>query len=117
LLAALDEHGIEVLLPRCGLIEIAAVSTRLSNSHDSGEVCNEVETSYTLVPEDRIFGNAKTIALNEGCPGFDTFFLGLAELQSVPLFTDDMGMFRICQRRSIAAWLIRDLKMESLFTV
>lgn len=116
LLAAFDEHGIEVLLPRCGLIEIAAVSTRLSNSHDSGEICNEVETSDTLVPEDRIFESAKIIALNEGCPGFDTYFLALAEQQSVPLFTDDVGMFRICQRRSVTAWLIRDLDLESLFS-
>ena len=74
-----------------------------------------METCYTLVPEDRIFGIAKTIALKEGCPGFDTYFLGLGEQLKAPLFTDDVGMFRICQRRSVAAWLIRDLKMESLF--
>ncbi|AGB02810.1 type II toxin-antitoxin system VapC family toxin [Methanoregula formicica] len=116
LLAALDDHGIEVILPRCGLIEIAAVSIRLSNSHNSKDICNEVENSYTLVPEDRVYETAMTIALDEGCPGFDTYFLALAELKSVPLFTDDAGMFRICQRRSIAAWLIRDLDPESLFT-
>ncbi len=116
LLAALDEHGIEVFLPRCGLIEIAAVATRISNSRDSGEICNEVESSYTLVPEDRIFETAKTIALTEGCPGFDTYFIALAEQQAYPLFTDDIGMFRICQRRSISAHLIRDLDLESLFS-
>ena len=68
LLAVLDERGIEVLLPRCGLIEIAAVSTRLANSSVSEEIWNEVETSFTIVPEERLIAQAKQIALSEGCP-------------------------------------------------
>jgi hypothetical protein len=59
----------------CGIIEIAAVSTRLANPSVSEEICNEVETSFTIVPEDRLIEYAKKIALNEGCPGFDTYFL------------------------------------------
>lgn len=116
LLAALDEQGIGVLLPSCGLIEIAAVSMRLSNISTAEEICNEVETSYTLVPEERIIGTAKTIALNEGCPGFDTYFLALAELESVPLFTDDRGMHRICGKRKIRSWLIRDYDPVLIFS-
>lgn len=116
LLAALDEHEIEVLLPRCGIVEIAAVSTRLSTSRASGEICQEVETSYTLVPEERIIGTAKAIALKEGCPGFDTYFLALAELESVPLFTDDRGMHSISGRRKIRSWLIRDTDPVSVFS-
>lgn len=116
LLAILDEHGIEVLLPRCGIIEIAAVSTRLANSSVSEEVCNEVETSFTIVPEDRLIEYAKKIALNEGCQGFDTYFLAISEQNSIPLFTDDLGMHRICERRAIRSWLLRDIDLKSVIT-
>ena len=68
LLAILDESGIEVLLPRCAIIEIAAVSTRLTNPSVSEEICNEVETSFRIVPEERLIAQAKQIALSEGCP-------------------------------------------------
>jgi len=114
LLAALDDHGIEVFLPRCGIIEIAAVSTRLTNSSVSEEICNEVETSFTLVPENRLIKSAKKIALTEGCPGFDTYFLAISEQNSIPLFTDDLGMHHICERRTIHSWLLRDLDLKSL---
>ena len=75
LLALLDDQGIEILLPRCGIIEIAAVSTRLADSSIAEEICNEVETSFAIVPEDRLIEYAKKIAITEGCPGFDTYFL------------------------------------------
>ena len=53
LLSVLDVQGIEVFIPRCGLIEIAAVSSRLADQH-AAEEFSEVETSFTLVPEERI---------------------------------------------------------------
>lgn len=114
LLAALDDHGIEVFLPRCGLIEIAAVSTRLANPSASEEIWNEVETSFTIVPEDRLIEYAKKIAINEGCPGFDTYFLAISEQNSIPLFTDDLGMHRTCERRTIRSWLLRDIDLKSV---
>jgi len=61
LLALLDDQGIEVLLPRCGIIEIAAVSARLADSSIAEEICNEVETSFTIVPEDQLMGSAKKL--------------------------------------------------------
>jgi len=114
LLAVLDDHGIEVFLPRCGIIEIAAVSTRLANPSVSEEICNEVETSFTIVPEDRLIESAKKIAINEGCPGFDTYFLAISELNSIPLFTDDLGMHRISERMTIRSWLLRDIDLKSV---
>jgi len=114
LLAVLDDHGIEVFLPRCGLIEIAAVSTRLANPSASEEIWNEVETSFTIVPEDRLIEYAKKIAINEGCPGFDTYFLAISEQNSIPLFTDDLGMHRTCERRTIRSWLLRDIDLKSV---
>ena len=116
LLAVLDDQGIEVFLPRCGIIEIAAVSTRLANSSISEEICNEVETSFTIVPEDHLIGYAKKIALDEGCPGFDTYFLAISEQNSIPLFTDDLGMHRICERRTIRSWLLRDIDLKSVIS-
>ena len=114
LLAILDDRGIEVFLPRCGLIEIAATSTRLANPSVSEEIWNEVETSVTIVPEDRLIEYAKKIAINEGCPGFDTYFLAISEQNSIPLFTDDLGMHRTCERRTIRSWLLRDIDLKSV---
>lgn len=114
LLALLDNHGIEVCLPRCGIIEIAAVSTRLADSSISEEICHEVETSFTIVPEDDLIESAKKIALSEGCPGFDTYFLAISEQKSIPLFTDDQGMYRICERRAIRSWIMRNIDLKSV---
>jgi len=115
LLRALDEQGIRIIIPWCGIIEIAAVSKRLSDSSHAEQICDEVETNFTIVPEERIIPMAKRIALDEGCPGFDTYFLALAEQDIIPLFTDDLGMHRMCSHRKIQSWLVRDLDPASLF--
>lgn len=114
LLAALDAQGTEVFIPRCGIIELAAVSVRLADSHRAEEICDEIESSYSIVPEEQIVGMAKKIALSEGCPGFDTYFIALAEQGSLPLFTDDLGMHRICEQRKIPVTLVRDLDLSAL---
>ena len=114
LLAALDEKGIEGIIPQCGIVEIAAVSGRLADAHAAEEICNEVEMSYQLVPEEQIIRTATKIAREEGCPGFDTYFLALAEQNAIPLFTDDAGLFHTCQRRSVTARLMRDLDPGSV---
>ena len=62
LLAALDEKGIEGIIPQCGIVEIAAVSSRLADAHAAEEICNEVEMSYQLVPEEQIIRTATKIA-------------------------------------------------------
>jgi hypothetical protein len=99
---------------RCGIIEIAAVSTRLANSSASEEICNEIETSFTIVPEERFIEFAKKIALAEGCPGFDTCFLAISEQHAIPLFTDDLGMHRMGKRRAIPSWLLRDIDPKTV---
>jgi len=114
LLVLLDDQGIEVFLPRCGLIEIAAVSTRLANTVSSEEIWNEVETSFTIVPEEHLIESAKKIAINEGCQGFDTYFLAISEQNSIPLFTDDLGMHHISEQRSIRSWLLRDIDLKTV---
>ncbi len=112
LLSVLDERGTEFFLPRCGIIEIAAVSGRLADPHGAEEICNEIESSYTIVPEEQIITTAKIIALSEGCPGFDTYFIALAEQESLPLFTDDLGMHRVCERRNVSSRLVREMDPE-----
>ncbi|HEX3001168.1 MAG TPA: hypothetical protein VHN82_02185 [Methanoregula sp.] len=84
LLNMLDEQGTEVIIPRCGIVEIAAVAGRLADASRAEEICDEVEASYKIIPEDAIIMTAKAIALNEGCPGFDTYFVALAEQDSLP---------------------------------
>jgi hypothetical protein len=113
LLALLDDHGIEAIIPLCGVIEIAAVATRLADRSISEDICREVEMSFTLIPEEQLFPTAKNIALIEGCPGFDTYFLAISEQNRIPLFTDDQGMHRICTRRNVPSWLVRDMDLES----
>ena len=53
--------------------------------------------------------------MQEGCDGFDTYFLAVAEQDSIPLFTDDLMMYRICERRTIRSWLMRDFDPEPVF--
>ena len=114
LLAILDDRGIEIFIPRCGIIEIAAVSTRLTNSSISEEICNEVETSFTIVPEERLIAQAKQIALSEGCPGFDTYFLAISEQNLIPLFTDDLGITVSVNEEQSVIGFLRDIDLKSV---
>jgi len=91
------------------------LSTRFAEPHSSLGICDEVETIFTIVPEEQIIERAKKIAMQEGCPGFDTYFLAVAEQDSIPLFTDDLMMYRICERRTIRSWLMRDFDPEPVF--
>jgi predicted nucleic acid-binding protein len=52
--------------------------------------------------------------LSEGCPGFDTYFIALAEQESLPLFTDDLGMHQVCEKRKISSRLVRELDPATL---
>ncbi|MDO9326275.1 MAG: hypothetical protein Q7T80_15095 [Methanoregula sp.] len=114
LLAVLDEHGIEVVLPRCGLIEIAAVSTRLANTSASEEIWNEVEMSFTIVPEDRLIESAKKMQSMKVARVLIPISLRLPSKNSIPLFTDDLGMHRISERRTICSWLLRDIDLKTV---
>jgi len=69
-----------------------------------------------MVPEEHLIAFAKKIALAEGCQGFDTYFLAVSKQNSIPLFTDDLGMHRICERRAIRSWLLRDIDLKSVIT-
>ena len=91
------------------------MSTRFAEPHSSLGICDEVETIFTIVPEEQIIERAKKIAMQEVCPGFDTYFLAVAEQDSIPLFTDDLMMYRICERRTIRSWLMRDFDPEPVF--
>lgn len=106
---------LRILFHAAGSSKLRQYPQRLVNHSAAEEICREVETSFTLVPEELILATAKNIALDEGCPGFDTYFLAIAEQNSIPLFTDDLGMHRIGEKRVIRSWLLRDFDPDSVF--
>ena len=75
LLAALDEQELNVFIPRCSLIEIAAVSTRLADPHASKEISDEIETIFTLIPEEQVIKRAKKLPCRKGAPVLIRIFL------------------------------------------
>ena len=114
LLAVLDDHGIEVFLPRCGLIEIAAVSTRLANPSASEKIWNEVETSFTIVPEDRLIEYAKKLQSTKAARVLiHVFLLSPNRIQFLSLrmiweCTAPVNEGQFC------SWLLRDIDLKSV---
>jgi len=74
LLAVFDEQETGVSISRCSrVLWIAALSTRFAEPHSSLGICDEVETIFTLVPDELIIERTKNCYAGRG--GHGTRFL------------------------------------------
>jgi hypothetical protein len=56
----------------------------------------------------------KKLHSTKAAPVLTPIFFEISEQNSIPLFTDDLGMHRICERRTIRSWLLRDIDLKSV---
>jgi predicted nucleic acid-binding protein len=118
LLQLIDRTNIIVFIPRCVLVEVSGVSSRLSDPEQASSIYQEIQAVCSLIPEDEIFDTALDIALKFKNPGFDNYILATACKNQCPLFTDDKKMYEISVQIGIQSYLMRNFskpRIDQLF--
>ncbi|MFH0967559.1 MAG: type II toxin-antitoxin system VapC family toxin [Methanobacteriota archaeon] len=113
----IEEYSVEIWVPKICIIEVAAVSRRFTDLQTSQKITARLHTSSTLISEDDIFTIAWNIAETQSCSGFDSYFIALAYLQNIPLFTDDEGMHRHALKKNVKSILVRKAEISDIDTV
>lgn len=114
----IDERDVEAYVPRACIIEMAAVSKRLSDKATARKISKRLVESYEIADESLLFDTAWTIAIDTGCSGFDSYFIALAKIKNASLFTDDNGMQHRGREAGVETVFIRDADnkmIEELF--
>lgn len=96
------------------MIETAAVLRRLAKRELATKLSRGLVKAYELVGESDIFDSAWRVALDRGSSGFDTYFIALAKMKDVLLFTDDDRMNYHARESGVDSVLIRDVDIDEL---
>jgi len=110
----IDEKEIEASIPRCCIVEMAAVSRRLSDRATARKISTRLQESYEIAEEALLFDMALIIATDTGCSGFDSYFIALAKVKKAKLLTDDNGMQHHGKEAGVDAVLVRDTSNEEI---
>jgi predicted nucleic acid-binding protein len=110
----LEEMDIDVYIPKVCVVETAAVVKRLADKNFAIKISKGVLESYEVVDEAILFDSAWAIALNTGCSGFDSYFIGLAKLKDAVLLTDDGRMHFHAKGARIDSVLIRAIDFKEI---
>jgi predicted nucleic acid-binding protein len=86
LIDLIDEKEVEAYIPRCCIVEMAAVSRRLLDKAIAREISKGLMESYEIADESQFFDTALMVALDTGCTGFDSYFIALAKVKNASLF-------------------------------
>ena len=102
LIDLIDKREVEAYIPKCCIVEMAAVSRRLSGKATAREVSKGLLESYEIADESLFFDTAWMVAMDTGCSGFDSYFIALAKVKNASLFTVIMVCNTTGERR---AWM------------
>jgi predicted nucleic acid-binding protein len=108
LLKLVEMLSVEVCIPKVCIVEVAAVTRRLTDMKMSQIIAERLFSSCTLTSEEELFTAAWALATTQGSSGFDTYFISLAFLHNIPLITDDMGMHTHAVKKGIKSFLVRE---------
>lgn len=114
ILQYIQESGIDIIIPKICVIEVAAVIRRLADQQRSHIIASRINSTCTIVHEEDIFNEAWKIAEIQGCSGFDTYFLAVAFSYNIFLITDDSGMHNHARKKSIHSFLVRECELSSI---
>jgi len=108
ILKLVEMLSVEVCIPKVCIVEVAAVTRRLTDIKTSQIIAERLFSSCTLTSEEELFTTAWALATTQGCSGFDAYFISLAFLHNIPLLTDDLGMHTHAVKKGIKSLLIRE---------
>lgn len=114
ILRYIQESGIEIMIPKICVIEIAAVISRLADNQKSHLIASRTFSTCTVIHEEEIFNDAWKIAEIQGCSGFDTNFITVACLWKIPLITDDSGMHHHAKKKNLNSCLVRESEISTI---
>lgn len=97
-------------IPSCVLIEVGAVSSRLTGSKEFGiTLTRKIEEVCKVLYDVEILDNAIEVSAQYKASGFDNLLLTCAILTNTPLFTDDRKLHNLCNKAKIRSYLLSDL--------
>jgi len=118
LIDLIDDREVDTYIPKCCIVEMAAVSRRLSDKATARAVSRGLLESYEIADESLFFDTAWMVAMDTGCSGFDSYFIALDKVKNASLFTDDNGMQLHGKKADVDVILVRELDsigIENLF--
>jgi len=102
---------INLIIPSAALIEIAAVSSRLTGVKDTSiKTTNFINSISTVINESDILDQCIEVAAETKISGFDAVFIAVAKLTESTLITDDRKMYETAMKLSVDSKLLRDIK-------
>ena|SRR3989338_4190394 len=102
---------INLIIPSAALIEIAAVSSRLTGVKDTSiKTTNFINSISTVINESDILDQCIDVAAETKISGFDAVFIAVAKLTNSTLITDDKKMYESATKLSVDSKLLRDIK-------
>ncbi|MBN2251820.1 MAG: PIN domain-containing protein [Candidatus Altiarchaeota archaeon] len=102
---------ISLIIPTAAIIEVAAVSSRLTGIKEVGVKAADFigNIAAEIVCERDILTECIDVAATTRAGGFDSAFIACAKTTSSTLFTDDKGMYDAARRAKINAQLLRNI--------
>ncbi|ADT84756.1 PIN domain-containing protein [Thermococcus barophilus] len=115
LMRLIEERNIEVHVPTVAKVEVAGVIKRVTGDADKALLAAiTISENYNLHYDVELIEKALEISLSTGASGFDSYFIALANLLNLPLFTDDKGMHIKAMGMGIKSYLIRELTIDDI---
>jgi len=107
---------IHFIIPSIAVVEIAAVSARLTGIKDTGiETANFVYgIASEVINENNILAECIETAAETKISGFDAVYITCAKVTRSELITDDKGMYDAAVRTGIKAKLLREMTKNHL---
>ncbi|HLD33965.1 hypothetical protein A3A21_03690 [Candidatus Jorgensenbacteria bacterium RIFCSPLOWO2_01_FULL_45_25b] len=100
----------ELIIPTVAIVEIAAVSSRLTGKSEYGkEVALFVRSISQIITERTILGESIDIAAEAGTSGFDSVFIACARVTQSLLVTDDKKMHEAALALGVQSKLLREM--------
>jgi predicted nucleic acid-binding protein len=114
LIKLIEERYVEVHVPKVCVVETAAITKRLAGRTLAARASKGILKSYNVADEEAIFNVAWDVALENGCSGFDSYFIALAKREDAILFTDDSGMHQHAKEFDVNSILVRVNDLNTL---
>lgn len=101
----------ELFIPTISVVEIAAVTSRLTGDKNTGsETAAFIRSISSIVNEAVILDDAVSIAAETKISGFDSIFIACAKATNSILVTDDKKMHEAALKAGVSSRLLREME-------
>lgn len=102
---------ISSIIPSMVLIEVSAVSSRITNNTQFGlDLVDKLRTYCEIIYEEDLLEQAIEIGAHTRTGGVDTLLITTAKVAKAPLITDDIFLHDICHKQKVRSYLLSKLQ-------